>query len=65
MLKRGEPDGFAADAPKRAQRLREAAALQNIEGNPLSPDEIAMFEMFEREGWSHDQRRAHILSLTD
>ena len=33
-------------------RLAEAAHLQAIEGNPLSPDELAMFEMFEREGWS-------------
>ncbi|MDE2913466.1 MAG: hypothetical protein OXL68_11160 [Paracoccaceae bacterium] len=31
--------------------LDEAAQLQEIEGNPLTPDELAMFEMFEREGW--------------
>ena len=42
------------------RRLVEAAHLQAIEGNPLSPDELAMFEMFEREGWSPQQRRAHI-----
>jgi hypothetical protein len=36
---------------------------QAIEGNPLTPDEIAMFEMFEHEGWSPERRRAHILSL--
>ncbi|MDE0176190.1 MAG: hypothetical protein OYH76_23985 [Defluviicoccus sp.] len=41
-------------------RLAEAAHLQAIEGNPLSPDEFAMFEMFEREGWSPGKRRAHI-----
>ena len=41
-------------------RLAEAAHLQAIEGNPLSPDELAMFEMFEREGWSPGKRRAHI-----
>ena len=41
-------------------RLVEAAHLQAIEGNPLSPDELAMFEMFEREGWSPAKRRAHI-----
>ena len=41
-------------------RVAEAAHLQAIEGNPLSADEIAMFEMFEREGWSPEQRRAHI-----
>ena len=65
MLKRAEPDGFAADAPERAQRLREAVALHEIEGNPLTPDEVAMFEMFEREGWSPEQRRAYILRLAD
>lgn len=46
-----------------ARRLRlEAMALQNVEGNPLSPEQIAMFEMFEREGWSHERRRAYILA---
>ena len=42
-------------------RLAEAAHLQAIEGNPLTAEEIAMFEMFEREGWPHERRRAHIL----
>ena len=42
-------------------RLAEAAHLQAIEGNPLTAEEIAMFEMFEREGWSPERRRAHIL----
>ncbi len=42
-------------------RLAEAVHLQAIEGNPLTPEEIAMFEMFEREGWSPERRRAHIL----
>jgi len=37
--------------------------LQAIEGNPLTVDEIAMFEMFEREGWSHERRHAHILAM--
>ncbi len=35
--------------------------LQDIEGNPLDADDIAMFEMFERERWSHDRRRKFIL----
>ena len=42
-------------------RLAEAAHLQTIEGNPLTAEEIAMFEMFEREGWLPERRRAHIL----
>ena len=45
------------------QRLAEAVHLQAIEGNPLLPDEVAMFEMFEmfeREGWPPEDRRAYI-----
>ena len=34
--------------------------LHAIAGNPLIPDEIAMFEMFEREAWTHEQRRAYL-----
>ena len=41
--------------------LEEAQQLQLIESNPLSADEVAMFEMFEREKWSADRRRAYIL----
>jgi hypothetical protein len=37
--------------------------LLAIEGNPLTAEEIAMFEMFEREGWSHERRREHILAM--
>ncbi|MDE0044525.1 MAG: hypothetical protein OXU19_01490 [bacterium] len=40
--------------------MAEAVHLQAIEGNPLTEEEIAMFEMFERERWSPEQRRAHI-----
>jgi Fic family protein len=40
---------------------REAMNLQAIEGNPLDAEDIAMFEMFEREGWTHEQRLAYIL----
>jgi len=46
-----------------AQRRRlEAMQLQAIEGNPLSAEQVAMFEMFEREAWPHARRRAHILA---
>jgi hypothetical protein len=47
------------------ERRLIAQHLQLIEGNPLTPEEIAMFEMFEREGWSHDRCRAHILEDFD
>jgi hypothetical protein len=45
------------------ERRLEIQHLQAIEGNPLTADEITMFEMFEREGWSHERRRAHILAM--
>ena len=44
------------------QRRLEAQHLQLIEGNPLTAAEIGMFEMFEREGWSHERRRAYIVA---
>ena len=39
------------------------AGCQAIEGNPLTEQEILMFETFEREGWTPERRRAHILAL--
>lgn len=42
-------------------RLGEAIHLQEMEGNPLDVQDKAMFEMFEREGWSQERRRAYIL----
>jgi hypothetical protein len=46
------------------QRRLEAMALQAVEGSPLSTEQVAMFEMFERERWPHARRRAHILAKT-
>ena len=48
-------------ATARDRRL-EAMHLQVIEGNPFDEEDIAMFEMFEREGWDHERRRAYILA---
>jgi hypothetical protein len=48
-------------AALRKRRL-EAMNLQAIEGNPLDAADVAMFEMFEREGWSDEQCRAYILA---
>lgn len=48
-------------AAARKRRLT-AMRLQEIDGNPLSPDQVAMFEMFERQAWSHERRRAYILA---
>ena len=47
------------------QRRLEAMRLQEIEGNPLSEDQVAMFEMFEREGWSHERVRAYLLARAE
>ena len=44
------------------QRRLEAMRLQEIEGNPATAEDIAMFEMFEREAWSHERRIAYILA---
>ncbi len=44
------------------QRRLAAMRLQEIEGNPLSADQVAMFEMFEREAWTPEQRLAYILA---
>ena len=60
MYRRQHDSGSATSAAA-DQLLAEAAHLQAIEGNPLTADEIAMFEMFEREGWPPERRRAHIL----
>lgn len=46
-------------AAARERRLT-AMHLQEIEGNPLDAEAVAMFEMFEREGWSNERRRAYI-----
>ncbi len=48
-------------AATRLQRLA-AMQLQAIEGNPLDAEDIAMFEMFERENWSHERCIAYILA---
>lgn len=42
------------------ENFLSALHLQALEGNPLSADEIAMFEMFEREGWPHERRLAFL-----
>jgi hypothetical protein len=54
---------LAVDAVAAARKRRlEAMRLQEIEGNPLDADDVAMFEMFEREAWTHERRRAYIMA---
>jgi hypothetical protein len=58
MLDRLSPEAVAL---ARARRL-DAMRLQEIEGNPLNPDQVEMFKMFEREAWPHERRRAYLLT---
>lgn len=41
-------------------RQRDIALLQAIEANPFDAEDEALFAMFEREGWSHEQCLAYI-----
>jgi hypothetical protein len=50
----------AVDVAASRQRRLVAAQLQAIEGNPLDAEQAAMFEMFERECWPHERRRAYM-----
>jgi len=44
-----------------AKARREIAMhLQHIEGSPATPEQTAMFETFEREGWPNARRIAYI-----
>ncbi len=58
----GDERDAAPRASRPSERLQEAFPLQALEGNPLTEGELAMFEMFEREGWSHERRRDYILA---
>jgi hypothetical protein len=51
-----------AEVAQARKRRLVAMRLQEIEGNPLSADQVAMFEMFEREAWTHERRLAYILA---
>lgn len=44
----------------RKHRLQEAFACHAVEGSPATLEDVEMFEMFEREGWGTEQRRAYI-----
>lgn len=47
----------------RPQWLRDAISMQKTEGNPLTNEEIAMFEDFEARGLSHEQRRVEMNNI--
>ncbi len=52
----------SADVAQARQRRIAAMRLQEIEGNPLDAEQVAMFEMFEREAWTHERRLAYLLA---
>ena len=54
----GGPALPTVDLAAARNRRLVATRLQEIEGNPLSAEDIATFEMFEREAWPHERRRA-------
>ena len=59
-MSRIQHDSAFRGATAASGRLVEAAHLQAIECNPLTAEEIAIFEKFEREGWSPERRRARL-----
>lgn len=60
-MKSDEQTLSLADVLAAKTRRQEMAHLNAIEGNPLDAEQIALFEMFERERWSHERRLAHLL----
>lgn len=46
------------ETAERHTRLQFAIRAHEIEGNPLSAEQVEMFEGFERQGLSDEQRRA-------
>ena len=58
----GEEDKLSAEEVQAAKaRRRDAMALAEIDGNPLMLADTELFELYEREGWSHERRRADLL----
>ncbi|MBI3676452.1 MAG: hypothetical protein HY243_07510 [Proteobacteria bacterium] len=51
-----------AEVAAAKERRLEAMHLQEIENNALDADDVAMFEMFERERWSHEKCTAYIVA---
>jgi len=49
----------ASDALKQRRR-QDAIALQKVEGNPFTAQDEALFEMFDREGFTPEQRIQYI-----
>lgn len=62
MSKARRSPNLPVDAHARLDdRLRNAMIVQAIEENPLDDEQVAMFLMFDRQNWSHERRRAHLM----
>lgn len=48
------------DIKKIRERRLEAMHLQEIEDNPLNPEQVAMLELFEEKCWTEEQCIEHI-----
>ncbi len=48
--------------PEAAERFAFAVRLQEIEGNPLTAEDLAMFAMFDREGLTAEEQIAYIIA---
>lgn len=59
MEQKTDMKASATSASAKARR-EIAMHLQHIEGSPATPEQKAMFETFEREGWSNERRIAYI-----
>ena len=49
--------------PDTILRPDEIRRLQEVEDNPFTADDEAMFAIFDREGWDTEQRIAYIRAL--
>jgi hypothetical protein len=63
MAANTETDRKLTDAENRAakQRRAEFDAICAVEGIFPSVEQQAMFDMFERERWSHERRLQHVI----
>lgn len=50
------------DIENQRKLLKEAINLHEIEGNPLSAEQVDMFKMFIDEGFSQEEREAYMKS---
>lgn len=58
---RSSPACFRADEDARV-RFDEAVHMQDVESNPFTAEDHALFARFEREGLSDDEQRARIIA---